>query len=247
MKKLFSIIVIFSALIFCNAQEIDIQKVDFTAVNVLNHIDKFDSSEIEKKFNLAFSAILPAGGIYLLTDNITGKEAVVQIGYSIINQSPFVLYLPDYIYKYFSSTYDKKVDKVSLKVKFLGWNKPDEEAQALDLQSLIVEPDQSLSEIQKNGKDKVYIQLGSYSYQQNAFPAITEMMPYLEMRPHFYLIKKDIKQNEEDKSIYRILAGPYSSKDAKRIVSLLNKTKNKSVFIHNIDTIFKEEKAGSKK
>jgi hypothetical protein len=228
-------------------KDIDVQKVDFTGVNVSTYGEKFDFSEASNKFNLVFSAILPAGGIYLLTDSVTGKESVVQVGFSTIDHSPFLIYLPDYLYKFFTGAYDKKVDKLNLKIKFLGWNKTGEEAQTLDVQSLVVEPENSLAEINKNGKDKVYIQLGSYSFHQNAFPAITELLPYLEVKPHFYFIKKDIPQKDSVKSIYRILAGPYTSEDAKRITNLLNSSKKKSVFIQNFETILKEQKEGPKK
>jgi hypothetical protein len=186
---------------------------------------------------------LPAGGIYSVTDNTTGKEAIVQIGYTIVNQSPYTLYLPEYLFSFFISTYEKKPETLNLKIKFLGWNKIGAESLYLDVQSLMVEPENSVTEIKKNGKDKFYLQLGSYSFQQNAFPAITDMLPYLELRPHFYLIRIDLGK---DKQAYRILAGPYSQVEAKRITETLNSNKKTSIFIQNYDAIVKEPKPEEK-
>lgn len=246
MRKLllFLYLSISASLIF--SDEIDIQKLDFIGVSINNHLDKFDDSEKNIKYNLAYSAILPAGGIYCLTDTITGKEAIIQIGYSIVNQSPYILYLSHDLFEFFTSTYEKKIDKLNLKVKFLGWNKNKDENETmyLDLQSLVIEPDTSIDAIKKNGDDKVYIQLGSYTYHQNAFPGITELLPYLEVRPNFYLIKKEINEN---KQIYRVLAGPYNLNDARRIVDLLNKKKDKSTFIKTIKNILEEETAKNEK
>ena len=238
MKKIL-IIYIFSLFCFLiSSQELDIQKIDFSGVNCTNYKEKFDFSEQSSKFNVAFSSILPAGGIYSVTDNTTGKEAIIEIGYTIVNQSPYTIYLPEYLFNYYISTYEKKPEKLNLHIKFLGWNKPGAESLYLDVQSLLVEPNNSISEIKKNGKDKVYLQLGTYSFQQNAFPAITEMLPYLELRPHFYLIKIELTK---DKSAYRILAGPYTDSEAKRITEELNSNKKTSIFIQKYESIIKSE------
>jgi hypothetical protein len=236
-KTLFlAISILFTYMIW--GQEIDIQKIDFNGVNLVNYQDKINFSEQNSKYNIVFSSILPAGGIYSIKDNVTGKESIVQIGFSIADQSPYTLYLPEYLFNFFISTYDKKPDMVNLRIKFLGWNKTGAESLALDVQSLLVEPDNSIPEIKKNGKDKFYLQLGSYSFQQNAFPAITELLPYLELRPHFYLIRINLTN---DKSAYRILAGPYSQTEAKRITETLNSSKKTSIFIQNYDAIVKDD------
>ena len=247
MKKIVFKFIFLNLLYILFSQDIDIQKVDFVGVNVANHLDKFDDSERTIKYNLAYSAILPAGGVYNVTDPITGKEALVQVGYSIVNQSPYIIYLSQEMFNFFISTYDKKPNTIKLTIKFLGWNKTGEESQYLDLQSLVVEPDKSLKEITKNGNDKYYIQLGAYSYHQNAFPGITEMLPFLEVRPHFYLIKKDLKKDKDGKTVYRVMAGPYNLDDAKRITGVLNSIKKKSLFIQSMSNIIKEEKVKDKK
>ncbi len=239
MKKNFCAVCAFlSIAVLSFSNEIDIRKIDFTGVNIANHSDKFDDSERNLKYNLAYSAILPAGGIYCLTDSITGKEAIIQIGYSIVNQSPYIVYISDELFKFFSATYEKKIDKLNLKVKFIGWNKDENETSYLDIQNLVVEPSKSVEEMKKNGEDKVYIQRGSYTYHQNAFPGITQMLPYLEVRPNFYLVKKDLG---EDRHIYRVLAGPYNLTDARRIVESLNDKKEKSIFIQTLNNLFGEE------
>ncbi|HOV14181.1 MAG TPA: hypothetical protein PK771_07850, partial [Spirochaetota bacterium] len=157
-KIILFILIIISINVYSN--EIDIQKIDFVGVNIANQKDKFDNSEAGVKYNICYSAILPAGGIYCISDSVTGKESIVQIGFSVVNHSPYIIYMPDELYKFFTSTYDKSIDKLNLKVKFIGWNKSESESMYLDLQSLVVEPDNSINEIKKNGDDKVYIQLG---------------------------------------------------------------------------------------
>jgi len=219
------------------SDEIDIQKIDFIGVNVTDNKDKIDFSESNTNFNICYSAILPAGGIYSLIDTITGKEAIVQIGFSLVNNSPYIVYLSNDLFNFFVSTYEKKVDKLKFKVKFIGWNKSENESNYLDLQNLVVEPEKSLEEIKKNGKEKVYIQLGSFTHHQNAFPGITEMLPYLEVKPNFYLLSKQL---ENSKKTFRVLAGPYDIKDTRRIVDILNKKKDKSTFIQTTNSILEE-------
>ncbi|HOJ63680.1 MAG TPA: SPOR domain-containing protein [Spirochaetota bacterium] len=228
-------------LYFLNSLEFDISKVSFIGINIKTSNIKIESkTEENQRYNVAYSSFLPEGGIYYIVDKITGVEAIIQIGYSVIEDSPYKIFLPDRIFNFFASKYDKPVDNISLSLKFLGWNRDNEESIFLDVQSLIVEPEKSLDGIKKNGDDKFYIQIGSFSFYQNALPKITDLLSMLELRPKFYLIKKEIIVNGEKKNVYRVLAGPYTESMAKEISERINSKKEKSVIIQKAKNILKE-------
>ena len=73
------------------------------------------------------------------------------------------------------------------------------------------------------------------------------MMPYLKIVPQFYLIKKQILVNDnEKKDTYRLLVGPYSLEDAREISKKINDNKKTTVFIHSGEAILKEFNSSSK-
>jgi hypothetical protein len=242
MKNLFALALLFIlALENIPAQDKALDKLDFIGISLSKFGEKPSDADNSRKLNIAYSPVLPAGAVYNLTDRLTGKQAMIEIGLLTVNQSPYNIYLNDYLYNYFAEGMNPKPEKFDLKLKFIGWNKEGEEAQSLDIQSLMVEPENSLSEISANGKDKYYIQLGSYSYHQNAYPAITELLPYLEVKPHFYMIKKE---SEKTKPLFRILAGPYSVEDARRIVNILNRKKSTNYYLQSSDSVIEKAKSG---
>lgn len=240
-KNILTLTLLLGTLYFSFGQDRELEKIDFIGISLSRYNEKPSETEQTKKFNIAYSPILPAGAVYSITDKTTGKEAVVEIGLLVVNQSPYNIYLNDHLYNFFSEGLSPQPEKVNLKLKFLGWNKEGEEARYLDIQSLIIEPDFSINEISKNGKDKYYIQLGSYSYHQNAYPAITELLPFLEIRPHFYMIKKEADKN---KPLFRVLAGPYTIDDARRVVNLLNKKKSSNYYLQSSESVIEKSKNG---
>lgn len=226
---------------FLNSIEYDVSKISFIGINLKNSGIKIESkTEENQRYNVAYSSFLPEGGIYYIIDKITGVEAIIQIGYSVIEDSPYKIFLPDRIFNFFASKYEKTVDNINLSIKFLGWNRENEESFFLDIQSLIVSPEVSLDGIKKNGDDKFYLQIGSFSFYQNALPKITELLPMLELRPKFYLIKKEIVVNGEKKIVYRVLAGPYNENQAKEISQKINSKKERSVILKKAKSILKE-------
>lgn len=235
------IFVIFNSYFFYTV-DLEISNTPFIGVNIKNTSIKIESkTEENQRYNVAYSSFLPEGGIYYIVDKTTGVEAIIQIGYSIIEESPYKIFLPDRIFNFFSSKYDKSIDTITLFIKFLGWNRENEESIFLDIQNLIVNPEESLNKIKINGEDNYYLQIGSFSFYQNAFPKITELLPMLELRPKFYLVRKDIKVNGENKVVYRVLAGPYSVDQAKEIYKKINLKKEKSVLFKKGKDILNEE------
>lgn len=245
MKKIYLMILFLLLLVNINAEEvkeINIQKVTFEGVNIKNHPGTFKTAgEGSIKYNIAYSSILPPDGIYKVTDPVTGKEAIIQIGYFMVNTAPTTLYLTDNLFSFFSENYDKSVDRVRLKLKFLGWGKDSDSSEFLDIQSLVVEPDKAFSGIKQNGSDKYYIQLGSYEFFQNSFPKITEMLPYLELRPKFYMVKYKLKKSKGPVTVYRVLAGPYNKNDAKDIVKIIKTLRDDEVFMWSSKSILKQQ------
>jgi hypothetical protein len=242
MKKIGILLFIFLSL-GLSAQDkiLDVDQIDFQAVNLEQSIYKESKEEIDANFSIVYSPFLPAGAIYSIIDKSSGKEAVVQIGKANVNKSPYILYLPDNIFKFFTFGSTSKDVKITLKVKFLAWNKNGNEADSLNLSKLIVNTEDSYREVSKQGLDKYYIQLGSFSYYQNSYLLMTEMMPYLKIVPQFYLFKKTFTiENNEKKETYRLLVGPYSIEDAREISTKINYNKKMSVFIHSGETILKE-------
>ena len=222
------------------SEDFDISKIKFEGINLNNSKFKIETNEIIQKYNVVYSSILPDGAIYSIFDDTTGTEALVQVGYSRLDVKPNVILMPDRLYNFFSSKYEKKVEKISLSIKFLGWNKPNEESAFLNIESLIVDPNKSIDEIKKNKNDKYYIQLGSYHYYQNSFPRIVELLPTLEVKPKFYMIKRLLSRDGENVEVYRVLAGPYTLEDARSISERVNSKYKNSVFLQSQEKLMSE-------
>ena len=237
--------IVFVVLFFCLAafpqdKVPNVEQLTFEGININNSPYKIDEAEENTSYNLVFSPLLPTDAIYLITDETTKKEAIIQIGHTQVDKSPYYLYMPTELFNFFSKVYENPVETLSIKVKFLGWNKKGEESSFLNLHNLIVKEENSLYEITNNGLDKYYIQIGAFSYYQNAYPVIIDVMPLLDALPKFYILKKDVNINGENKSLYRILVGPYQLEEARRISKLINAKKNASVFLHSAESIISE-------
>ncbi len=205
-----------------------------------------NSGELEIKFNIAYSPILPAGAIYSLMDISTGYETIVQIGFAPVNHDPLAIYLPDQTFNFFQKPYDIKTDSFNLKVKFLAWNKEGESSEYLNIKSLVVDHENSISKIALENPDDSYIQIGSFRHYQNAYPMITEMLPFLEIKPNFYLVASEIFVDNKKQTIYRIFAGPYDKSSANKLRAEINEKKGKTVFIKTGDSIVKENRGNKK-
>lgn len=242
MKKIIiPILIFFSFTIFSQNNILDIDKISFEGFNLSQSTYKAEEKEIENNYSVIYSPFLPTGAIYSIKDKNTGKEAIVQIGYLQVDDSPYALYIPEYLFEFFSKFYKEKKEKIEFTIKFLAWNKTGEESRYLNLLSLVVNENNSLDEVNKNGSNKNYIQLGAFSYYQNSYPVIEEMIPYLKIIPRFYIFKKEITLNNEKKIIYRLLAGPYSLEEAREIANKINSQKKTTVvIIHSTETIIKE-------
>lgn len=241
MKKIIiSILLFLSFCLFPQNNILDIDNISFEGFNLSQSIYKSEKKEIENNYNVIYSPFLPAGAIYSIKDKNTGKEAIVQIGHLQVDNSPYSLYIPEYLFNFFLKFYKEKKEKIEFKIKFLAWNKAGEESRYLNLLSLVVNENNSLNEVNKNGANKNYIQLGAFTYYQNSYPVIEEMIPYLKIIPRFYIFKKETTLNNEKKVIYRLLAGPYSLEEAKEIANKINSQKKTTVVIHTTETIIKE-------
>ncbi|HNZ27441.1 MAG TPA: SPOR domain-containing protein [Spirochaetota bacterium] len=217
------------------SDNIEIGSIEFEAIKISELKSAIDTSEIYQKYNIAYSSILPEGAIYSISDKITGLEAVIQIGYSSVDSHPKNIYITDNLYDFFAKIYEKKPDKITLSIRFAGWNKESGDSVYADIEELVVNPENSPSEIRKNEPDKYFIQLGSFSYYQNAYPQISNMLPVMLRKPKFYLIKKNIIKNGKKTEIYRVLAGPYSFSEARSIAEEVNNKFNASVFFQSRD------------
>lgn len=235
---LFVLMLLLTQHLFC--ENLNIDEALFEGINIKDSSYDFKDGEADFKFNIAYSPFLPAGGIYSIIDTITGKEAIVQIGFAEVDKSPYTIYLPEYIYNFFSSSYDKEIDKLNLKIKFLAWNREGEESNSFNIYSLIVKPEDTKKEISKNGEDLYYIQLGAFSYYQNSYPVIYKLLPSLEVVPKFYMVKKVVETKDKSVEIYRVLAGPYSFDSAKEITKNINSGKKATVFMHSSESVLKE-------
>lgn len=244
MKKIFTflfIIFLSFSLIYGQENVSGLNDVVFEGINIDTTSYKSELKEADDNYNIVYSPFLPAGAIYSIKDIKTGKEAVIQIGNSQVDQSPYILYLPEYLFDFFSKNQAEKPEKISLKIKFLAWNKDNVKSAHLNILSLIVNEYNSYEQVMQNGSDKYYIQLGAFTYYQNSYPIIEDMIPYLKIIPSFYIFKKELKIENEDKIIYRILAGPYSSEqEARTIANNINTKKKTNVIVHSTESIKKE-------
>jgi len=233
-KKILIIMFIF-LLLFLNGEKIDIQDVLFEGINIKSASYKFDENELNKNYNLIYSPFLPAGGVYSIVDVKTGKEAIVQVGFAEVDKTPYVIYLPDYLFNYFISSYNETVNSIKFKIKFLAWNREGEEANNLNIYSLVVKPEESMKEINQNGKNVYYLQIGAFSFYQNSYPIIIKLLPSLKVVPRFYMIKK---KDEDD--MFRVLAGPYTLEKAREIAKEINSSKKAKIFIKSGENVISE-------
>lgn len=236
-RALFVILIaMFSVLNIFGQENSSLDSYVFYGVNVKNSDYTVSENELVANYSIAYSPFLPAGAVYYVTDKKSGKSAIVQIGVAKVNKSPFVLYLSDRLFSFFVQ--DLNVKEVMLTLKFIGWNRAEESALYLDILNFIVSPEKAVSEIKENDEDSYYIQLGAFSYYQNAYPQIVKLIPFFKIIPRFYLVKVGQKENQE---IYRILAGPLSLKDAKAVTGRINeKVKNLKLYIQPKASILKD-------
>lgn len=206
----------------------DVNDIILKGIDITKSEHKNEIVVSKTNFNIAYSPILPAGAIYSIKNSKTDKEAIIQIAHTPINLSPVIIYLSHEMYSFLNGDSE---NELQLKLKFLAWNKEDEGSAYLNLQSLIVEPEESYQEIKNNGTDTYYIQLGAFTYYQNSYPIIENMMPMLRIIPHFYFVEN--KLEDSDKNIYQILAGPYSVDTARKIAKKINKSTGETVFIQS--------------
>jgi hypothetical protein len=247
MKRfIFIFVIITGFLLFSQENFKDIENLEFIAVDASTISDKFDLKETEQKFNVAYSPILPAGGIYVLTDPESGKEANIQIGVTKVNESPYNLYLPKYLYNFFSDAYKDGTADIKLKLKFMGWYKDGKESSYFDLESYIVKPEDALKEITALGKEKYYLQVGAYNYYQNAYPVILDIISYLKTTPKFYMLEKSIVKEGVNAQIFRVLTGPYDNELARIVMNDINNTKKAKVFIVSGESVIRENGVGEK-
>ncbi len=236
MKKI-SIFLLFTISFSLFSEEFDISKIKFSGLNIKSLPNEL-SDESLGSYNIAYSAILPSGAVYIIEDTVTGKEAIVEIAAtSIDTKSPYVIYLTDKQFQFFTSTYEKNVDFLTLSLKFLGWNK---KGDTYSRKPKIVTPERSGEQILKNGANSSYIQIGSFSYYQNGYPMIVELIEALSIEPNFYVIKSKVK----DSYIYKIVAGPYSKSDADAIMSNSN-LKERNLFIKSYNSVVDDLKDGN--
>ena len=235
MKRIFIIALVFSFSFFLTSKEFDISKIKFSGLDIKSLSDE-SSYEISSCYNIAYSAILPADAIYIAEDTVTGKEAIIQISPVSVDAPPYTIYLTEKQFQFFTSTYEKSVDFLTLNLKFLGWNK---KINNYSKRPKIITPDESYDQILKNSDDSLYIQLGSFSHYQNGYPLITELLDSLSLLPSFYIVKSKIN----DRYVYKILAGPYSKDDASNII-VNNNLKEVKMFIRNYSSIIEDIKSG---
>jgi hypothetical protein len=246
MKKIIIILIALLLLfVFFNGDKIDLQEVVFEGIDMNNTSYKFTGGELDFNYNIVYSPFLPAGGIYSITDTVTGKEAIIQIGLAEVDESPYMLYLTENLFNFFASSYEKEIKKIKFKIKFLAWNKEGEEAANLNIYNLIVTPENSIEKIKKNGEDQFYLQIGAFSYYQNSYPIIINLLPSLKVTPKFYMVTKN-GENEKP-GMFRVLAGPYSLEKARDIAKSINAKKKSTVFIKSSNTVLKEFGKSSEK
>lgn len=244
MKKIFIFLLLLFSSFFITYTQDNVSTLDnviFEGVNIDLTSYKAKFNETDENYNIVYSPFLPAGAIYSIVDIKTGKEAVIQIGNSQVDKSPYILYLPGYLFNFFSKYQTENTEKISLKIKFLAWNKDNVKSTHLNILSLIVNEYNSYDQVIQNGSDKYYIQLGAFTYYQNSYPIIEDMIPYLKIIPSFYIFKKELTIKNENKIIYRILAGPYSSEQEARVIAKnINAKKKTNVVVHSAESIKKE-------
>jgi len=234
MKRFFIVILVFEVSFLLISQELDISKIKFSGLSIKSLPEEiYESSSC---YNIAYSSILPADAIYIAEDTVTGKEAIIQISPVNTDSSPYIIYLTEKQFQFFTSTYEKSIDFLTLNLTFLAWSKKNKN---YSKKPKIISPDKSYERILKNSNDSSYIQIGSFSFYQNGYSLITELLDILSLTPDFYIIKSKVN----DKYLYKILAGPYSQSDASDIM-INNKLKERNIFIKNYSSVIEDIKSG---
>lgn len=191
-------------------------------------------------FNAAYSSALPAGCVYKMKSQQNNREVIVQIEHHPENLQNNTVYLSDDAYDFLTLENSALEYDMNVQLSFLGWCNEEAQSDFLNIQSLVVEPKDSCREIVQNGLDKYYIQLGAFQFYQNSFGLITNLLPYLQVRPNFYITKTVSQVSNED--IFRVLAGPYSHDDAVRISGFVNSFLKDSVLLKSSTDAIKGDK-----
>lgn len=243
MKKCTFLILFISILFSVAAQSGDItnelSSVFFEIDKFSRHKDTFVNTD-SKVFNAAYSSALPAGCIYKIKSLQNNREVIVQIEYHPGNLHNNTIYISDEAYNFLRIENSSLEENMNVQLSFLGWWNEKAQSDFLNIQSLIVEPEDSCREIVQNGLDKYYIQLGAFEFYQNSFGRITNLLPYLQVRPNFYMTKTKSKTSNED--VFRVLAGPYTHEDAVRITNFINSFSKDSVMLKSSTAAIKGDK-----
>ena len=234
------ILILFSLSFSLIGQDISIQDINFKVEKFSLYSKTFDKVPTTI-YNVAFSSVLPERGIYKMVSSSTKHEAIIRVGYSQISTPSDVVYVTDDLYDFFASHDSVAPTIVTAKLTFLGWSEEgDKEAgnDFLNLQSLVIKPDDVAKKAAENDDDTMYIQLGSFSFYQNSYPRITQLLPYLELRPEFYMVEEDVG----GKKVFRVMAGPYAKKDAIKITKIINATQKDAVYLQGKEALMDKGK-----
>ena len=244
MKKcIISFILFISALFTSFAQSADVSNelsaIPFKIDRISKHKDTFVNTD-SKVFNAAYSSALPAGCIYKIKSLQNFREVIVQIEFHPGKLQGDTVYLGDDAYNFLKNDESTLEKDMNVQLSFLGWWNEKAQSDFLNIQSLVVEPKDSCREIVQNGLDKYYIQLGAFQFYQNSFGHITNLLPYLQVRPNFYMTKTTSANTGED--VFRVLAGPYSHEDAVRISGFINSFSKEPVILKSSTDAIKGDK-----
>lgn len=244
MKKYTASLIFFISVLFTTvAQSADIpnelSSVPFKIDKISRHQAAFTNTN-SNVFNAAYSSALPVGCIYKIKSSQNNHEVIVQIEYYPSNLPNNTIYISDAAYDFLAIEQSSLECNINVQVSFLGWQSEKAQSDFLNIQSLVVEPKDSIREIIQNGLDKYYIQLGAFQFYQNSFGRITNLLPYLQVQPNFYMMKTESKTSGED--IFRVLAGPYSHDDAVRISGFINSLSKDPVMLKSSTDAIKGDK-----
>lgn len=243
MKKYIASLIFFISVLFAvSAQSANIpnelSSVLFKIDKTSRHKAVFTTSS--NVFNAAYSSALPVGCIYKIKAQQNNREVIVQIEHHPENLQNDTVYLSDDAYNFLTLEKSSLEQSMNVQLSFLGWCNERAQSDFLNIQSLVVEPKDSRREIIQNGLDKYYIQLGAFEFYQNSFGLITNLLPYLQIRPNFYITKTVSRTSHED--VFRVLAGPYSYDDAVRISGFINSFSKDSVMLKSSTGAIKGDK-----
>ncbi|MCH5150058.1 MAG: hypothetical protein J1G30_05255 [Spirochaetales bacterium] len=242
-KHTASLIFFISALFAATAQSADIPNELSSVLFKIDKISRHQTAFANTKsnvFNAAYSSALPAGCIYKIKTQQNNREVIVQIEYHPKNLQNNTVYLSDDVYNFLTLEDSSFESDMNVQLSFVGWCNEKAQSDFLNIQSLVVEPKDSRREIIQNGLDKYYIQLGAFQFYQNSFGLITSLLPYLQVRPNFYITKTSAQTSCED--VFKVLAGPYSHDDAVRISGFINSFSKDSVMLKSSTDAIKGDK-----